>query len=167
MSEQNSNPTETPQAPAAQANNTETLPEWARKAISEANGEAASYRQKAKTAADEAKAEVTATFTEQLKTLSDEKTAIVAERDNASSNYNKLIAALSAGVPGDTAVEFAALLQGNSMDEYKDHAEKLKGMFGAGGRVKAVDPSHGFNGSSSATPEDAFAAIFKANLSKK
>src|SRR5687767_4697084 len=154
MSEQNA-PTETPQAPAPQTQ--EQLPDWARKAISEANTEAASYRQKAKTAADEAKAEVAAQFDEQIKALSGEKTAISAERDTASSNYNKLVAALGAGVPGDTAVEFAALLQGNSLDEYKEHAEKLKGMFGAGNRVRAVDPSHGFNGNSSASPEDALA----------
>ncbi len=165
MSEQNA-PAEN--APATQpTQNNEQLPDWARKAISDANGEAASYRQKAKTAADEARAEVTAQFDEQIKTLSGEKSAITAERDSANSNYNKLVAALGAGVPGDTAIEFAALLQGNSMDEYKEHAEKLKGMFGAGGRVKAVDPSHGFNGSSSSTPEDALAALFKASLSKK
>lgn len=165
MSEQNAAPTETPQAPAAQSQ--DQLPDWARKAISEANAEAASYRNKAKTAADEAKAEVAAQFDEQIKTLSGEKSAVTAERDTAASNYNKLVAALGAGVPGETAVEFAALLQGNSLDEYKEHAEKLKGMFGAGGRVKAVDPSHGFNGASSASPEDALAQLFKSNLSKK
>lgn len=164
MSEQNAAPTETPQAPAQTQ---DQLPDWARKAISEANTEAASYRQKAKTAADEAKAEVTAQFDEQIKALSGEKTAITAERDTAASNYNKLVAALGAGVPGDTAVEFAALLQGNSLDEYKEHAEKLKGMFGAGGRVKAVDPSHGFNGASSTSPADALAQLFQSNLSKK
>lgn len=164
MSEQNVAPTETPQAPAQ---NQEQLPDWARKAISEANTEAASYRQKAKTAADEAKAEVSAAFNAQIEALSGEKTAITAERDTASSNYNRLVVALGAGVPGETAVEFAALLQGNSVDELKEHAEKLKGMFGAGGRVKAVDPSHGFNGASSATAEDALAQLFKSNLSKK
>lgn len=165
MSEQNAAPTETPQAPAEQSQ--EQLPDWARKAISEANTEAASYRQKAKTAADEAKAEVTAQFDEQIKALSGEKSAVTAERDTAASNYNKLVAALGAGVPGETAVEFAALLQGNSLDEYKEHAEKLKGMFGAGGRVKPVDPSHGFNGTSTTTAEDALAQLFKSNLSKK
>lgn len=164
MSEQNAPATD----PAGQApQSTDQLPEWARKAISEANGEAASYRQKAKTAADEAKAEVTAQFDEQIKSLSGEKTAITAERDSATSNYNKLIAALQAGVPGETAVEFAGLLQGSNMDEYKAHAEKLKGMFGAGARVKAVDPSHGLNGSSSQTPDEVFASLFQSNLSKK
>jgi hypothetical protein len=163
MSEQNT-PAEVPAAPAQ---NTETLPEWGRKAISEANAEAASYRQKAKTAADEARAAVAAEYDEQIKALSGEKTAITAERDSAATNYNKLMVALQAGVPGETAVEFAGLLQGNNADEYKAHAEKLKGMFGAGGRVRAVDPSHGLNGSSSQTPEEAFASLFQSNLTKK
>lgn len=167
MSEQNNAPAETAatQAPAAQ--NNEQLPDWARKAISDANSEAASYRQKAKTAGDEVRAEVTATFNEQLKTLSDEKTAITAERDTASGNYAKLVAALEAGVPGDTAVEFAGLLQGSNADEYKAHADKLKSMFGAGGKVKAVDPSHGMNGSSAQTPDEVFAAIFSNSLTRK
>lgn len=142
-------------------------PEWARKAISEANNEAAKYRVKAQNAAEEAKAEVTASFTDQIKSLSDEKSAVVAERDTASSNYNKLVAALEAGVPGDTAVEFAALLQGASSDEYKAHAEKLKGMFGPGTKQKAVDHTAGFNGNTDLKPEDAFAALFKSKLTNK
>jgi hypothetical protein len=163
MSEQNT-PAEVPAAPAQ---TTEQLPEWARKAISEANGEAASYRQKAKTAAEEAKAAVAAEYDEQIKALSGEKTAITAERDSAATNYTKLMVALQAGVPGETAVEFAGLLQGSNEDEFKAHAEKLKGMFGAGGRVKAVDPSHGLNGTSSQSPDEVFAALFQSNLSKR
>jgi hypothetical protein len=163
MSDENTTQ-ETENSPTGQ--NTQDLPDWARKALSEANSEAAKYRNKAKTAADEAKAEVTAQFDEQFKTLSDEKSAISAERDNATKDYNRLVAALHAGVPGETAVEFAAVLQGETLDEMKAHAEKLKGMFG-GTKVKAVDPSHGFNGNASQTPEDAFAAIFKANLSQR
>lgn len=165
MSDENTQATENNQ-PTTNQNNQE-LPDWARKAISDANSEAASYRNKAKTVADEVKAEVTAQFNEQLKNLSDEKSAIMAERDTAFSEYTKLKVALDAGVPGDTAVEFAALLKGNDLDEIKAHAEKLKGMFGPGTKVKAVDPSHGFSGSSSVTPEDAFAALFKNNLSRK
>ena len=145
---------------------TNSLPEWARKAISEANSEAAKYRVKAQQAADQTKAEVTASFTDQIKSLSDEKSAVLAERDNASSNYNKLVAALEAGVPGDTAVEFAALLQGTSADEYKAHAEKLKGMFGTPAKQKAVDHTAGFNGKSEVKPEDAFAALFQSKLTR-
>lgn len=148
-------------------NDLNELPEWGRKAISEANAEAAKNRVRANQAADAAKAEVTASFTDQIKALSDEKSAIAAERDNAATDYNKLVAALSAGVPGDTAVEFAALLQGSNQEEYKDHANKLKGMFGAGKSQKAVDHTAGFNGKSEATPEDAFAALFQSSLTRK
>lgn len=150
-----------------EAQNNEQIPDWARKAISDANTEAASYRQKAKVAADEAKAEVTASFNDQIKSLSDEKSAITAERDTATGNYAKLVAALEAGVPGDTAVEFAALLQGSNAEEYKAHADKLKGMFGTGTRQKAVDPTAGFNGKSELKPEDAFAALFQSKLTNK
>lgn len=152
---------------APQDQGTDNLPDWARDAISKANSEAASFRLKAKTAADEAKAEVTASFNEQIKSLSDEKSAIQAERDTAASNYERLVAALGAGVPGDTAVEFAALLQGSNADEYKAHAEKLKGMFGTGVKQKAVDRSAGLHGDIQVKPEDAFAALFQSKLTNK
>lgn len=148
-------------------NDPNELPEWGRKAISEANAEAAKARVKANQAAEAAKAEVTASFNDQIKALSDEKSAVVAERDNAATNYTKLVAALSAGVPGDTAVEFAALLQGSTPEEYKEHADKLKGMFGTGKGQKAVDHTAGFNGKSEVKPEDAFAALFQSKMTNK
>lgn len=148
-------------------NDPNELPEWGRKAISEANAEAAKARVKANQAAEAAKAEVTASFNDQIKALSDEKSAVVAERDNAATNYDKLVAALSAGVPGDTAVEFAALLQGSNKEEYKAHADKLKGMFGTGKSQKAVDHTAGFNGKSEVKPEDAFAALFQSKMTNK
>ena len=163
MSDENKNESVTTES----QNNTNDLPDWARKAISEANKEAASYRVKAGTVADEVRAEVTASFNDQIKSLSDEKSAVLAERDTASSNYHKLVAALEAGVPGDTAVEFAALLKGSTKEEYKEHANKLKGMFGTGKGQKAVDHTAGFNGKSESTPEDAFAALFKSRLTNK
>lgn len=148
-------------------NDPNELPEWGRKAISEANAEAAKNRVKANQAAEAAKAEVTASFNDQIKALSDEKSAVAAERDTAATNYDKLVAALSAGVPGDTAVEFAALLKGSTQEEYKEHADKLKGMFGTGKSQKAVDHTAGFNGKSEVKPEDAFAALFQSNLTKR
>lgn len=151
----------------ASSSSSDDISDRARKLITEANNEAAKYRTQKNSIEAETSSRLKAEFDEQFKSVSDNLSAVTAERDSASGNYNKLVAALSAGVPGDTAVEFAALLQGNTPEEFKEHAEKLKGMFGAGGRVKAVDPSHGFNGSSSSTPEDALAALFKASLSKK
>lgn len=163
MSDENTQATENNNA---STNNTQDLPDWARKAISEANSEAAKYRTKANTVADETKAEVTATFNQQIQTLSDEKSAITAERDKASSNYDRLVAALGAGVPGETAVEFAARLQGTNLEEFKADAEKLKATFGAGIKVKPIDKSAGLSGETTATPEEAFAALFQSNMRK-
>lgn len=156
----------TPVENSPKENDQSTLPDWARKAISEANSEAAKYRLKANTAAEEAKKAAEAEFSAQIKALSDEKSAITAERSNAVAMSEKLTAALDAGVPGETAVEFAALLQGSNKDEYKAHADKLKSMFGAGGRVKAVDPSAGLTGEISNSPESEFMRLIQSKLTK-
>jgi hypothetical protein len=163
MSDENTQVTENNNA---STNNTQDLPDWARKAISEANSEAAKYRTKASAAADEAKAEVTATFNQQIQALSDEKSAITAERDKASTNYERLVAALGAGVPGETAVEFAARLQGNNLEEFKADAEKLKSALGTGAKVRPVDKSAGLSGETKLSPEEAFAALFQSNMRK-
>lgn len=162
MSEDNQNT----EANASTSNSNDDISERARKLITEANNEAAKYRTQKNTIEQETTAKLKAEFDDQFKAVSDNLSAITAERDSAHGNYDKLVAALHAGVPGDTAVEFAALLQGNSADEFKAHAEKLKGMFGVT-KQKAVDHTAGFNGNSSASGEDAFAAIFKANLTQR
>jgi len=151
----------------ASTSNNDDISERARKLITEANNEAAKYRTQRNTIEAETAAKLKAQFDEQFKAVSDNMTAITAERDTASSDYNKLVAALHAGVPGDTAVEFAALLQGNSLDEFTAHAEKLKGMFGTAPKQKAVDRTAGFGGETAQNGEDAFAALFKANLTNK
>ena len=121
----------------------EVIPEWARKKITEANNEAAKYRTEKNNIEAETTAKLTAAFDAQFKTLSDEKSAITAERDTSALNYNKLSVALAAGVPGETAVKFAGLLQGSNEEELKAHAEELKTMFGTPTKVAAIDPSHG------------------------
>ena len=156
------NKTENQQDVKPATQNTNDLPEWGRKAISDANAEAAKYRVKANEVEASTRAAVTAEFSEQLKAVSDEKSAIAAERDTSVNNYLKLKTALAAGVPGDTAVEFAALLQGSNEDEYKAHAEKLMGMFNPVKASKAIDPSHGVQGSATGTTtDDAWAALMK------
>jgi hypothetical protein len=151
-----------PQGTGAQTQNENDLPGWARKAISDANAEAARYRVKANEVEAQTRSSVSAEFSEQLKAVSDEKSAIAVERDTSVSDYMKLKTAIAAGVPGDTAVEFAALLKGNNEDEYKAHAEKLMGMFGSGRPAKAVDPSHGANTSGAmATTDDAWVELMK------
>ncbi|WP_367137907.1 hypothetical protein [Saccharothrix sp. HUAS TT1] len=149
------------------APNAAELPEWGRKAISEANAEAAKYRVKAQTAADEARAQAQAEFDAKYKTVADEKSAITTERDQAVTDLAKLKVALASGVPGETAVAFADLLKGSNEDELKAHAENLKNMFGVSGKsAPAVDLSHGLSGGSSSDPGDAFAALLQSKLTR-
>lgn len=149
--------------------NTDALPEWGRRAISDANAEAAKYRLKAQTAADEAKAETKAEYDKQLQALATEKTAIAAERDNAVTGLTKLKVAIAAEVPGEQAVVFADLLKGSTEDELKAHAAELKNMFGTpAGRQRATDKSQGAGGNASGvrTPAELFADMVQSNLKK-
>lgn len=152
-----------PEVKPTAGQNVNDLPDWGRKAISDANAEAAKYRIKANEVEAATRAAVAAEFTEQLKAVSDEKSAIAVERDTSVTNYTKLKTALAAGVPGDTAVDFAALLQGNTPEELMEHAEKLKNMFGTSKPPKAVDPSHGASGGEAGnSTDDAWAALMKS-----
>lgn len=159
MSDDNTKVTETPETKQ------ETLPEWARKQISEANAEAAKYRTERNNIEAETKAKLSAEFDAQLKTLSDEKSAIAAERDNNAVNFKKLNVALAAGVPGETAVKFADLLKGSTDEELAAHAEELKSMFGTPTKIAAIDPSHGAGGNGGGTgneTDQAWAALMKS-----
>lgn len=142
----------------------QVIPDWARKQITEANAEAAKYRTERNNIEAETTAKLKAEFDAQLKTLSDEKSAITAERDTTALNYTKLGVALAAGVPGETAVKFAGLLQGSNEDELKAHAEELKGMFGGPVKIAAIDPSHGAGGNVTRTnsADDEWSALFKS-----
>lgn len=161
------NKTDTSNTPVVENKTPEVLPDWARKQISEANAEAAKYRTERNNIEAETKAALTADFDTQFKTLSDEKSAITAERDSATSELTKLKVALAAGIPGETAAEFAALLQGKDNDELTAHAVKLKEMFGAPGKsARPVDPSHGASGQVNASGADQFAALIQSKLSK-
>jgi hypothetical protein len=142
------------------------LPEWARKKLSEANAEAAKYRVKAQAVADEVRAELEQKHQAEFKSVLEEKTTVLAERDNAASQFDKLVVALQAGIPGESAVEFSKLLQGSNTEEYTAHAETLKKMFNPGTKPKATDPSQGLNGTSGMDPADALAELFKSHTKR-
>lgn len=149
--------------------NTADLPEWGRRAISDANAEAAKYRLKAQTAADEAKAEVKAEYDKQLQAVASEKAAIAAERDTAVTGLTKLQVAITADVPGEQAVAFADLLKGSTREELVAHADQLKTMFGTpAGRQRATDRSQSAGGNASGvkTPAELFADMVQANIKK-
>ncbi len=134
--------TETPVTSEPQS--VDELPEWARNKLTKANNEAARYRTEKKEAVDTAKAEVRAEFEAQLNELSEAKATAVAEQEKAQLALIKLRAALSAGIPGESAAEFAELLQGATEEEINSHAEKVKSLFGkTSTKDKPVDPSQG------------------------
>lgn len=153
----------------SQQGNTADLPEWGRRAISEANAEAAKYRLKAQTAADEAKAATKAEYDKQLQALASEKTSIAGERDKAVTELTKLQVAITADVPGEQAVAFADLLKGSTQEELKAHAEQLKTMFGTpAGKQRATDKSQGAGGGASGvkTPDQLFADMVQGKITR-
>lgn len=152
----------------SQQGNTAELPEWARRAISDANTEAAKYRVKAQTAADEAKAATKAEYDKQLQALAEEKTSIAGERDKAVTELTKLQVAITADVPGEQAVAFADLLKGSTKDELAAHAAQLKEMFGvSAGKARATDKSQGLGGGTGVrTPDQLFADMVNSKITK-
>lgn len=159
--------TDNTQTEAKPAENSTELPDWARKEVSTANAEAAKYRVKAQNIEAEIRAELENKFQEDLRVVSDEKSAALTERDKYAANYEKLVVALDVKVPGESAVEFSKLLQGSSAEEFKAHAETLKGMFGTGTKPRAVDPSQGLSGGNATDPANALQQLFNKNLSPK
>src|SRR5690606_21817612 len=144
MSDETVNETAQVEGPETATQNEDALPEWAREKLSKAYNEAAKYRVQAKEALDKARQEVSAEFEKQLAQLSDEKAAVAADLENVRLEHMRLKAALSVGIPGESASEFADLLKGNSEDEIRARAEKVKELFGVSSKpARAVDPTQG------------------------
>lgn len=130
---------------AVETQKQDTLPEWARKQISEANAEAAKYRTEKKDAVEAAKAEVAQGFQSKIQELEASIQAAESEKVEARREVDKLKAALGAGIESEKVVQFAGLLQGDTVDALRSNAEELKKLFGAGstGPQRAVDASQG------------------------
>ena len=146
----------------------DVVPEWVRKKLTEANNEAAKYRTRAKEAAEKAQFEAEEQFGTQIKTLTDEKAALAAELEMARSSATKLRAALSVGIPGESASEFADLLKGDTEEEIVAHATKLRELFGTPEKstTRFVDKSQGLGNAAPANSEDAFGAFLMSRLTK-
>lgn len=136
----------------------DALPEWARAQITKANNEAAKYRTKAKETEERVRFEVESEYEAQITALSDERAAIAADLNAARLDGMRLRAALAAGIPGESAVEFAELLKGETEEELAAHAEKVKGLMGTQRTARVVDRSQGLGGGNSA-PADNFGAF--------
>lgn len=147
----------------------QALPQWARDAITTANDQAARNRIKAREAAETARAEVAAEFQERMSALAADKDDIALELGDARLDLSRLRIALGAGIPGESATEFAALLRGSNEDELRAHADKVKAMFGviSAQPDRPVDHSQGLGRDDVAvSPGDAFGAFIRSQLSR-
>ena len=138
-----------------QNNNANDAPDWARKAISDANSEAAKYRVE-RNALKQQLDEVLGEKTQLTDTLAEAEKA----RDAANMELLRLRVALDAGIPGDRARTVAERLQGTTEDELKADASKLVQEFGLNKKNdRATDPSQGRgqSGPITNTPQAEFA----------
>ncbi|MDA3643787.1 hypothetical protein LZ318_11910 [Saccharopolyspora indica] len=158
--------TETVDTPVAETTE-DSVPSWVRGQITKANNEAAKYRQRAKDAEDKAQFEAEEKFGSQIKELTDAQAALTAELNNANLAISKLRAALAVGIPGESAAEFAELLQGETDNEIREHAEKVKELMASSSSKKPrfTDPSQGLGGNAVASdPASNFGAFILNNL---
>lgn len=134
---------------APQATTVDQLPEWARKAITDANGEAAKYRNEKKSAVEAAKAEVVNEYEQKVGGFQTQLEELKGEVSARELELVKLRTAIDAGVPNEAIAKFASLLQGSTEDEVKSHAEEVKDLFKLKPPAdRPVDHSQGSGGSS-------------------
>lgn len=135
---------------AAQTGDLNSLPQWARDAISRANNEAAERRVALRQKTDEHTAALA-----QVQSIADEKAAVEKAANDSKNELLKLSIALDAGVPGERVRSIAARLQGSTEDELKADAQKLVEEFGINAAPvapRATDPSQGRGNDSPPAP---------------
>ena len=128
------------------------LPDWARSAITRANEEAAKFRVEKNTAiadlegAQKLAAENAAAAEKSAADLVNLQTEV----NGSKLEVTKLRAAIAAGIPADKLDAFVPLLQGDSEETIRSHADQLKELFGTSTdepkKTKALDPSQGSGG---------------------
>lgn len=143
-------PTTTPPADPVTppANNPgDVLPQWARDQITKANNEAAKYRVEKNDAVAAATAASQAEFETKIAAINESNAKTASDLEETRIQNIKLTAALTVGIPGESAAEFASLLKGTTQEEISTHAEKVKKLFGTQAPAqRAVDPSQGSGG---------------------
>jgi len=150
-------------APNPDVNNSDDLPTWVRERMTKANNEAAKYRTELRKKTEEHTAAL-----EQINALTGEKDALTDRSSAAEKELLKLRVAVKSGVPGESADEFAALLQGDTEEDIAEHAKKVISLFGASNQPPAAtDRSQGRGDQEQipATPQAALAAVLQSQLS--
>ncbi|KZM68838.1 hypothetical protein [Nocardia terpenica] len=135
-------PVTTSQEPVAQT--VDSLPEWAREKLTKANNEAAKYRNEKNDAVSAAKAEALTEYEAKLAAEAEKLAALQTKYTAKELELLKLKAALTAEIPGQSAIEFASLLQGGTEDEIATHAKAVKALFGkTETKDRPTDPTQG------------------------
>lgn len=159
--------TGTPNTEVTEVEADDSVPKWVRDKLTKANKEAEKYRHRANEAAEKAEFEAEEKYSSQIQSLTDEKSAVEVDLQNARLENTKIKAALAVGIPGESAAEFADLLKGETEDEVKAHAEKVKELFGnQQPSTQFVDKSQGLGGGNAAGPADQFGSFIMNQLSR-
>ncbi|MBM4592062.1 hypothetical protein GS454_01380 [Rhodococcus hoagii] len=134
----------------AQNESVDSLPEWARAAITKANNDAARYRTEKNDAVNAAKALLEPEYEAKLTGAQEAHEETKSQLAAKTVELLKLTTALDLEIPSKSAVKFAALLSGTTEDEIRSHAEEAKALFGG---VSTSDrPTDRSQGSGNTTP---------------
>lgn len=106
--------------------------------------EAANYRNKAKTAADEARAEVAKEYKGKLTEKDTAFTALQNTSTEASTELLKLRAVIAAKIPVEDIEDVVALVQGSDEESVSESVNRVKSLLGKSpAKVAATDPTQG------------------------
>lgn len=121
------------------------LPDWAQKELSDARAEAAKYRVEKKDAVEAAKAEAETEFNKKLDEVISAKADVESKLQAEILHGQKVRAIIDAKLPVDKLDEYVGLLQGETEEELRSHADTLKTLFNVPETKNppAVDPSQG------------------------
>lgn len=115
--------------------------------VQELRNEAANYRNRAKTAADEARAAVQAEYDAKLADKDVAYLELQNQLGQAWIELEKVYTAIEARIPSDKVRAFAAILQGDDADSIKESAKTAADLFGGlDSKSPAFDPTQGKGG---------------------
>lgn len=137
-------PEATPATPAPEAPQQET---YSLDYVQKLRDEAAGYRVKAKTAGDEAKAEVIKDYEGKLAEKDTAFTELQTLHSEASTSLLKLQAVIAAKIPVEDIEDVVALVQGDTEEAVSASVDRVKSLLGkTPAKVPAVDTTQGQGG---------------------
>lgn len=147
MSDTDNTPTESAPAAATPEVASPAQETFTKDYVQELRNEAANYRNRAKTAAEEARNEVKAEYEAKLADKDVEKLELQNQLGQAWIELEKVYTAIEANIPSNKVRAFAAILQGDNADSIKESAKTAADLFGGlDNKGPAIDPTQGKGG---------------------